>query len=293
MLGLPITPVSIADLADILLVALLIHALLVWFKRTRSALVLTGLLLLGAVYIVARATHMRMTSWLFEGFFAVFVVAVVVIFQEELRNAFERIALWSLARRTPKPPAPREADILVRAASDLVRERVGALIVLRGRDLLDRHLEGGWKLNGELSEALIESIFDSHSLGHDGAMVIEGGRALQFGAHLPLSRDYQKVAHLGLRHTAALGLSEKTDALILVVSEERGVVSVARRGVLTEVSQLQGLHDQLQAFLLESAPRTPPRRLIDFLRQNALEKLLALALSMGLWWLFVGRRAKR
>jgi len=278
-----------ADMMDMAVVALLIYALLVWFKKTRTAFVVMGLLVLMGVYLAARVLGMYMTTLIFKGFFAIFIIAVVVIFQEELRSIFERIAVWSFARpRTAAPP--QEPDILARALSDLARDRVGALIVMRGRDPLDRHMEGGWDLHGELSEALIESIFDSHSLGHDGAMVIEAGRVTHFGVHLPLSKDFSKITHMGLRHTAALGLCERTDALCLVVSQERGVISVGRRGSLTAIENLQDLHRLLEDFLREIAPRTPKQSLLTFVTHNTREKALAVGMSVLLWWFFVGHR---
>ncbi len=280
-----------ADMVDMAVVALLIYALLVWFKKTRTAFVVQGLLVLIGVYVMARVMEMYMTTLIFQGFFAIFIIAIVVIFQEELRSIFERIAVWSLFRPRARA-APQEPDILARGLSDLARDKVGALIVMRGRDPLDRHLEGGWDLNGVLSEALIESIFDSHSLGHDGAMVIEDGRVMKFGVHLPLSKDFSKITHMGLRHTAALGLCERTDALCLVISQERGQISVGRRAQLTPIESLQDLHRILEEFLHEVAPRTPRQGFLAFLTHNTREKALAVAASVLLWWFFVGNSAR-
>ncbi|MFA6003153.1 MAG: diadenylate cyclase [Elusimicrobiota bacterium] len=288
MTGFHVKTINLADMLDMGLVALLIYGLLVWFKKTRTAFVVMGLMVLMAVYIMARVTGMYMTTWIFQGFFAIFIIAVVVIFQEEIRSIFERIAVWSIAARPRHQPGPQEPDILVRVLSDLARDKVGALIVMRGRDPLDRHLEGGWDLNGELSEALIESIFDSHSLGHDGAVVLEGSRVLRFGVHLPLSKDFSKITHMGLRHTAALGLSERTDALALVVSEERGVISVARKGELLPIDNLQKLHEILEDFLRDVAPHNPKQGRFGFLKHNTREKVLAVIASVLIWLFFIG-----
>ncbi len=290
MFGLSVKSVTLTDTLDMGVVALLVYAFLVWFKRTKAAFVVIGLMVLVGVYLLARVTGMVMTTHIFQGFFAIFIIAVVVLFQEELRRAFERIAVWSVARGARQPQAPREADILVRALSDLARDKVGALIVLRGRDPLDRHLEDGWDLHGELSEALIESIFDSHSLGHDGAMVIEAGRVTFFGVHLPLSKSFAKITHMGLRHTAALGLAERTDALVLVVSEERGDISVARRAELSVIANLEDLHRILESFLREIAPQPAQETFLGFLRHNTREKILAMAAAIVLWLLFIGVR---
>jgi len=290
MNGFAMKALTLPDVMDMALVAALIYGLLVWFKKTKAAFVVMGLVVIMAVYALARLIGMNMTTWIFQGFFAIFIIAVVVIFQEELRSVFERIAVWSVARPRHEQSTPQEPDILARALSDLARDRVGALIVMRGRDPLDRHMEGGWDLHGELSEALIESVFDSHSPGHDGALIIESGRVTQFGVHLPLSKDFRKITHLGLRHTAALGLSERTDALILVASEEHGTISVGRRGVLTRIENLQDLHGIVDAFLREIAPRTRRQTWLGLVTHNTLEKALAASLSGLLWWFFVGRR---
>src|SRR5579883_3114926 len=194
---LPLKPVGVADVLDVGLVAVLIYALLIWFKRTKTAFVAMGLLMLAVVYTVARLMGMYMTIWIFQGFFAVLIIAIVVIFQEELRHIFERVAVWSLQGGGKEDLKPREIEVILRTVADFSRDKIGALIVLHGRDPLDRHIEGGWDLNGELSEAILESIFDSHSLGHDGAVLIENGLITRFGCHLPLSKEFGKITNLG------------------------------------------------------------------------------------------------
>ena len=180
-------PIVVADIMDMLLVGTLVYGIMLWFKRTKAAFVALGLLLAVVVYTVAFVAGMYMTVRLFQGFFAVFIVAVIIIFQEEIRSLFERIAVWSLTGGVLRAaPTHRQVEILVSSLGDLAREHIGALVVLRGLDPLDRHVEGGWDLNGDLSEALLKSIFDSHSLGHDGAFIVEEGRVSRFGAQLPL-----------------------------------------------------------------------------------------------------------
>jgi uncharacterized protein (TIGR00159 family) len=282
-------PFGVADALDILLVGSLIYLLLLWFKRTRAALVAMGLGLLVLIYAVAFISGMYMTVRLFQGFFAVFIVAVIVIFQEEIRSGFERLAVWSMTGGVLKtPPTNRQVEILVRSLGDLARDHIGALVVLQGLDPLDRHAQGGWDLNGELSEALIKSVFDSHSLGHDGALVVAEGRVSRFGAQLPLSKDFGKITNLGTRHSAALGLSERADALCLVVSEEHGRVSVAHRGELTPVSNLEDLQDRIQAFLQRLLPKEPRSRARNMFSENWREKLIAAGVSVLLWIFFVG-----
>jgi uncharacterized protein (TIGR00159 family) len=282
-------PIGVPDVLDMLLVGALIYGLLLWFKRTRAAFVALGLLLLAVVYTVAFLAGMYMTVRIFQGFFAVFIVAVIVIFQEEIRSAFERIAVWSLTGGVLKSaPTHRQVEILVRSLGDLARDHIGALVVLRGLDPLDRHVSGGWDLNGELSEALIKSIFDSHSLGHDGAFIVEEGRVSRFGVQLPLSKDFARITNLGTRHSAALGLAERTDALILIVSEEHGTIAVARQGELKVIADPADLQDEIEVFLIRLMPDRAQNPVLRFFTENWREKLIAAAVSVLLWFFFVG-----
>jgi uncharacterized protein (TIGR00159 family) len=278
--------VGIADLFDIALVGVLVYALLVWFKRAKAAFVAKGMLVVTAVYMLASASGMVMTTSIFHALFAILLVALVVIFQEELRTTFERIAVWSLSGGKTPIAGLEDSDALAQTLWDLSRERIGALVVLRGQDPLDRHLEGGWKLGGAFSEALLRSIFDDHSIGHDGAVIIEGGEIVHFGCRLPLSKEFVKTARLGTRHTAALGLSELTDATCIVVSEERGSISVAQEGRLETLRKLSDLQKKLQG-LTTQAPSAPSETFQAFLKKNSREKVVAFSASLLLWALFV------
>jgi len=287
-------PIVVADIMDMLLVGTLVYAIMLWFKRTKAAFVALGLLLMVVVYAVAFVAGMYMTVRLFQGFFAVFIVAVIIIFQEDIRSMFERIAVWSLTGGVLRSaPTHRQVEILVSSLGDLAREHIGALVVLRGLDPLDRHVSGGWDLNGDLSEALLKSIFDSHSLGHDGAFIVEEGRVSRFGAQLPLSKDFSKITNLGTRHSAALGLSERCDAMCLVVSEETGTISFALRGDLVAVKDLEELQAGIEIFLTKHLPKTPQNYAYHFVTENMREKLIATAVSILLWMFFVGFGAGR
>jgi uncharacterized protein (TIGR00159 family) len=279
--------VGVADLLDIALVSVLIYALLVWFKRAKAAFVAKGMLVMAVVYMFSRAAGMVMTTRIFHGFFAILIIALVVIFQEELRSTFERIAVWSLSGGGIPLASPRERDILVRTLNDLARDRIGALIVLRGKDPLDRHAHGGWDLHGEISEALLKSIFDVNSIGHDGAIIVEGRSVVRFGCRLPLSKEFKATESHGTRHAAALGLAELTDALCLTVSEERGTISVARDGRIEVVTDLEELERLIEAFVKEKAPRPPEGAVRSFFRRNTREKVIAVVASALVWILFV------
>lgn len=275
---------SFWDLVDVAIVSLLVYSVLVWFKRTKAVFVAVGMFILAGVYLLARGMNLVLTAYIFQGFFAVFLIALVVIFQEELRHFFERVAVWSLGGPAPTPLQAVEIELLVRTLGDLSREKVGALVVLKGKDPVERHISGGEELDGRLSEALLKSIFDPHSEGHDGAIIIDRNRIQHFGALLPLSKEFQKIGKGGTRHAAGLGLAELTDALCLIVSEERGSISVAHNGELAEVPDLPALQDRIAWFLREIGTTREPLR--EYWHTNLREKAAAILLSFGFWLLF-------
>jgi diadenylate cyclase len=288
--------VGLADLSDIAVVTFVIYTFLVAVKRTRrSGLIFAGILILGVVYLAARKFGLVLTVTLLQGFFAVILLALVVIFQEDLRYFFERVGLWWVERRLPRYKRKtgrmprREVEILARTLGDLARAKIGALVVVRGKDTIARHLDGGEEVQGLVSEALLKSIFDPHSLGHDGAVIIDGHVIDRLGCHLPLSKDLEKLPHSGTRHAAALGLSERSDALCIVVSEERGTISIARRGNLALVATPADLAAALEHFYDEIAPLQEMQPWQEFFHRNYREKTVAVGLAVALWVVVVYR----
>ncbi len=285
---------GLSGMCDIAIVTLVIYTFLVALKRTRrSGLIFLGLIIVSAVYLLARKFNLGLTVSLLQGFFTVFLVAMVVIFQEDLRYFFERVALWWIERgsrkSTPSRLARRETEILARTLADMARLKIGALVVVRGKDAVVRHLDGGEEVKGRLSEPLLRSIFDPHSQGHDGAVVIDGAVIDRLGCYLPLSQSLEKLTGTGTRHAAALGLSERCDALCLVASEEHGTMSVFRHGELLPVGSANELLDILEAFYDEITPRHAKRPVLEFFGRNSREKILALAVAAVLWFVLEHR----
>jgi hypothetical protein len=176
----------------------------------------------------------------------------------------------------------------VKTVDDLAKAKIGALIVIEGKDPIARHIMGGIELEAKISEPLLKSIFDPHSAGHDGAVIIENDRVSLFAAHLPLSKDFQQLAGVGTRHSAALGLAELSDALCIAVSEERGTISIARAGRLRQIANIPELSSVLQGFLQEKYPPAEQRAIsVSLVRQNWLAKLLTFGLAIGLWYVLV------
>ena len=280
--------VGVSGFVDIAIMALVIYGVLVWLERTRrAATVLTGILIVAGAYLVAQMFDLRLTVAVLNGFFAVILIALVVIFQEELRYLFEQVALIGRPfRKRSDAAGGAHLEILARTLIVLARRRVGALVVVRGRDPLSRHVHGGEPLGGRLSEPLLESLFDPHSAGHDGALIVEGDVVERFGAHLPLSRNRAALEGLGTRHAAALGLSELVDALCIVVSEERGTISIARNGDLRVLGAAGRLRELLGKFEHEVAPAGTGAWRAQ-LRRNSREKLIAVSLAVALWFVLV------
>jgi uncharacterized protein (TIGR00159 family) len=278
----------IQDILDMAITATMISVVLIWFKDRASRFVLVGISLLGLIYLIARFFQLYLTTIVLQSFFAIFLFVLVVIFQEDLRRFFERLAMWGGIRKKISYITSHHSntEIISQTAANLARKHIGALIVIQGHDPLDRHLQGGTRLDGIVSQSLLESIFDPHSIGHDGAVVINGNRVVQFGCHLPLSVATNKYNNLGLRHTAALGLSERSDAICIVVSEEKGSISIAQGEVLREVPNASALRTALESFYASSAPVSKKSPLSRFLKENPKEKLLAIVLACILWFAF-------
>ena len=212
--------VRLSGFLDIAFVTVFIYTILVLFKQSKARLIITGIFILSVIYLIARQLNLALTTSLLQAFFAVILLAVIIIFQEEIRRFFEHIALWSFKPklRTNKNinPNEKEAEILVDTLGDLAQHKIGALIVIKGKTDLSAYLEGGETLDGKISEPLLKSIFDPNSTGHDGAVVIDRGKITFFGTHLPLSNNFSQLKNRGTRHAAALGISEVTDALCQV-----------------------------------------------------------------------------
>lgn len=290
-LSLLFQPIGINDYADILLMTVIIYSILSWFRSTRAAFIFTGIVIAVGIYVLVQQFDLFMTRAILEKFFAVILIALVVIFQEELRGFFERIAVWSFDNRFGQDkrlrPTREEVDIIARSVQDLARKRIGALVVLKGRDLMGRHLQGGIDLQGLLSEQLLLSLFDTHSIGHDGAAIIEGDRLVEFSCHLPLSKNLSKIKKSGTRHAAALGLAERCDAMCIIVSEERGTISIARHGDIEVVQDPSRMSFILERFYRETQPSKQKNPFfLSIWLDKWKEKLTSLIFSVFLWlWL--------
>lgn len=284
-MGSTLADLRVVDVLDIVIVAGLCWVLITWVREARARVALGGVAGIASLFWAASYLDLRLTTDLLQGVISVAALILVVVFQDDLRRFFEGITLWVVRNATPRPSRD-VLDELGTLCFSFAQRRVGALFVLPGREPLDRLLDGGLFLDGRVSEPLLRSLLDPATPGHDGAIVIRGGKVARFGVHLPLSTEWSEIGAGGTRHAAGLGLAERSDAFCIVVSEERGEVSVAWRGRLVRVCDAAELRDRVDAFLARTARRRREPWLQSRLvlaRQNWKEGVLAAALASGLW----------
>jgi uncharacterized protein (TIGR00159 family) len=279
-------PIGPAQILDVSVLWLALWAGIAWLRTTPARLALPAVALLAFVYIVASQPGLVFITWLLQGLFAVSVLVTVVVFQQELRRLFEQIgSLWP-PRWRKATTGPDEVDTLVRALATLAQQKRGALVVIQGQESLESHIDGGVLLDAQLSEPLLLSLFDPHSPGHDGAIVVDRGRITRFAVHLPLSMDREQLGLRGTRHAAGLGLSERCDGLAIVVSEERGTISIAEGGRLEQMAAPQLVTERVRAYLdAQSSDAEVGRSVFERVRWR--DALVSLPLALAMWLLVV------
>ena len=239
---------TLTDIVDILIVAFILYKLLMLTRETRASAVLKGLVMLIVAAWVSDLLGLTALNWVLLNVVNNGAVVLVILFQPELRKALEQIGKGAL--RTASPGADlEENEAVVREITNclltLSRRRVGALIVIEQQIGLKDITETGTSLNSQISAALLENIFEPNTPLHDGAVVIRGTRILAAACILSLSEGKGLSRELGTRHRAALGITETTDAISLLVSEETGIISMARNGRLTRHLDRAGVEEVL------------------------------------------------
>jgi len=220
------------DIVEILIVAYVLYRLLMFLAGTRSLQILMGLVVLGLVYFAALLLRFNMIATLLGLVFTYGAFAAVVVFQPELRHALSRVGRTRAIRFLTQSGAQPVTEEIVDAVASLSRSGAGAIIVVEGDVSLNDYLESGKELRATVSADLLATIFTPYSPLHDGAVMIRGDEIIAAGCVLPLTQFPVEDKSLGTRHRAALGLSEETDAIVIVVSEETSKVSLAIRGLL-------------------------------------------------------------
>ncbi|HUT69781.1 MAG TPA: diadenylate cyclase [Desulfatiglandales bacterium] len=287
-----LTDLRFQDVLDVLFLAVVVYHLYLWFWGTKAFKALVGLLALGIVFTLARFWGLFLTTWVFQILWQVLMVLIIILFQSEIRQVLERVnPLQMLGLRS----FPKSADWIasfVRGIFSLAEHRIGALIIFERIDWVNELITGGIPLEGEPTSEILVSVFQKESPLHDGALLIRKGRVAKVACYLPLSPNEGLPKDWGTRHRAALGLSERCDAWVVVVSEERGEVSLARDGKIESIANPEEL-----AALVEKATKPPAASDITWLeRIRALVvhkwpiKLGALGLVFVFWLLLAGQQ---
>ena len=242
------------DAIEILLVAYLIYRVLVLWTGTRAFQILVGLVLLVAVYAVAQLLELGLITAILSQAFTYGVFALIVVFQPELRNALAQLGrsrLWNVFARFEESEVVEE---IVKAAERLARAKIGGIIAIEREVGLGEYADKGTRFEADVSSDLLTTIFTPYSPLHDGAVLIRGDKIMAAGAPLPLTQFPVRDKSLGMRHRAAIGLSEETDAYVVVISEETSQISLAVGGQL-----FRGMdQDHLRAHLSRSRSMEPP-----------------------------------
>lgn len=279
--------IRIVDILDVALISVVFYLLINWLIRSISRRTLIGFTTLLVVYILARLSGMYLTELLIQALFIVILIGLVVVFQSDIRRIIDRIGNWRFfSNDATSTHSTQISSIITETASSMADSKTGALIVIRGKENWDRHIDGGIPLEGKLSTELLHSIFNPTAPGHDGAVLLEGENIVRFGVHLPLSKNIGENFAGGTRHAAALGISEHCDALVVVVSEERGTISIAQSGMLSVLDSPSELKNILDDFWKQHY-QSEDSSIIDELKQRNIQTAIAsLTLAGMLWFAF-------
>ncbi|OGR42738.1 MAG: TIGR00159 family protein [Elusimicrobia bacterium GWA2_61_42] len=249
----------IRALADILAVYYIVYRLILLLKGTRAMQVVWGVFILALVTAVARYLHLGATVWLMQQFWVAGIVLLIVVFQPEIRFALANIGSNPLGRMMVSAEY-RFIGEMMEAVRSAAAEKMGMLIVLEQDMALRDIVDTGVRINAEVSKEILLTVFHENTILHDGAAVIANNRLVAAGCILPLTEQQELSKILGMRHRAALGLSEVADAIIIIVSEETGMLSVARNGKLQQAVDPKDLEAMLYQLYRSKAEKTLLRK---------------------------------
>lgn len=240
--------IGITDVLDILIVAFLVYKILDFIRETRAEQLAKGLIVFIGATLASDVCHLYTLHWILSGTMTVGLIALVVIFQPELRRGLEylgRSKLPTVFNQVDKEEAKHIINEFVRAIESMSSSKTGALIIIERETLLNEIVETGTVIDAQISEQLIGNIFYEGSPLHDGALIVRGDRLRAAGCVLPLTQNKELSKELGTRHRAGIGITENSDALTIIVSEETGVISIAQNGKLTRFLDIKSVEKTL------------------------------------------------
>jgi len=265
--------VGIRDLVDIVIVAFLLYQLFKLIRGTQAVQLLVGLAVLLLIGLLAQVFQLRLLQFIFANAGTAILIGVIVLFQPELRRALDQVGRLGTVRfimgRHNAQPVARTVEEVIRAAATLSEGRTGALIVFERETGLENVAVSGVRVNGDVTAEILTTIFFIGSPLHDGAVIIRDTRLIAAGCVLPLAEALPGVGRMGTRHRAALGLTLQSDAVILIVSEETGLISLAYGGKLYRGLDHDKLQEMLTTLVLRPVTRRPGAGIRPLVRSGA------------------------
>ena len=257
LVGLALPDLTIIDIVEMLIIAFAIYQIIMWVKNTRAWMLVKGIIFLLFFSLLAILLQMDVILWIFRNAISVGIIAIIIVFQPELRSALEQLgrknvlrSVFSMENETQDDKiSEKTITSLIKACTEMSREKTGALIVLEKDIMLKEAVKTGIDIDAVVTSQLLLNIFEHNTPLHDGAVIIRENRIVAATCYLNLSDNMEISKELGTRHRAALGVSEVSDSLTIIVSEETGGISVAKEGVLTRNIEPSMIRDHVYNLL--------------------------------------------
>jgi diadenylate cyclase len=259
--------IYVTDIVEIIIIAVITYYLILWFRKSRAWVLLKGILILVLFMLIASLFHLNTLLWIINKALNVGIIAIVIIFQPELRRALEELGKKNVIFKFLKISgsiveeglSDKSVEELTRATLELAKAKTGALIVIRQEHDLGQYIETGIRLDAKITSQLLINIFEKNTPLHDGAVIIEENEIVAATCYLPLSDSTSLSKDLGTRHRAGLGVSEVTDCIVIIVSEETGSISIAREGKLIRYADAAILKNELIKAQVKDEVKTKKR----------------------------------
>ena len=250
---LTVPEIYASDIVEIVIMSVAIYYVVLWFRKSRAWVLLKGIFVLVIFMLVASLFHLTTLLWIFNKTLSAGIIALVIIFQPELRRALEELGRKNVI-------SDRSVEEITRATLEMAKAKTGALIVIRQQHDLGQFIETGIKIDGRISSQLLINIFEKNTPLHDGAVIIDENRVVAATCYLPLSDSSSLSKDLGTRHRAGLGISEVSDCIVVIVSEETGSISIAKEGKLIRYADASILKNEL--IKAQDKEEVKPRRFL-------------------------------
>jgi len=285
-----LTNFNFSDFLDIFVVTLIFYFILLFIKQTNSYIIVNAILGLAILFYLSTIFDLALIRQFFQPLLTFIIVILVVVFQNELRRFVRWISAPTKFHFSKVLKMPLDSlDSILEAIEFMAEKKIGALIVFQGEQAIADLLNGGFESDAKISTHLILSIFDSHTPGHDGAVIISRNRIRKFGVHLPLAENFSAYAKAGLRHRAGVGVSSQADVLAVIVSEERGTISVSENGQIKTIENVRELRQELLDFYKENeADELTWKNFWEYVFvKHFWTKLLSFSMASLLWFFLV------